>query len=117
MATVAKTCDVFITHTGADRRIAAQIAERLELAGLESFHAGTLTPEMDIGDAIWEALAESRAVIAIMSPDAPPQAMGMVEIGAAAAWNKLVLVVINGPSSTKLPAGLKTFPAFPHCAT
>ena len=113
MATVTKIYDVFISHAAADSHLAAEIAGSLESVGLEPFHAGTVSCEMDIGDAIWQALAECRAVIAIVSPDVFPHAMGMVEIGAAAAWNKPVFVVINGPSSTKLPPMLSSYPVYP----
>lgn len=112
-ATLSKTCDVFISHAAADAHLAKEIAESLQSAGLETFHAGTVEPGMDLADSIWQALAESRAVIAIVSPDTPPSSMGMVEIGAAAAWNKAVFVLINGPSSTKLPDALSRYPVYP----
>jgi hypothetical protein len=113
MATASKTYDVFISHAVSDRQLAAEIADSLESVGLETFHAGAVGPGMDVGDAIWQALAESRALIAIISPDVSLQAMGMVEIGAAAAWNKSVYLVINGPSSTKLPPALSKYPVYP----
>jgi len=111
--TASKTCDVFISHAAADSRLAGEIAESLEAVGLETFHGGTVAPGSDLGEAIWQALAESRALIAIISPDVPPHSMGMVEIGAAAAWNKPVFLLINGPSSTKLPSALASYPVFP----
>ncbi|NLS98000.1 MAG: toll/interleukin-1 receptor domain-containing protein [Planctomycetaceae bacterium] len=112
MATVTKTYDVFISHASSDSHLAADIAEDLESVGLEPFHAGAMGPGTDVGDAIWEALAESRAVIAIVSPDVLPQAMGMVEIGAAVAWNKPIYVVMNGSASTKLPVALSSYPVY-----
>ena len=113
MATATKTYDVFISHAASDRHLVAEIAGSLESVGLEAFHGGTVERGADVGDAIWQALAESRAVIAIISPDVSPQAMGMVEIGAAAAWNKPVFLIINGPSSTKLPPALSNYPVYP----
>ena len=113
MATATKTYDVFISHAASDRHLVAEIAGTLESVGLEAFHGGTVERGADVADAIWQALAECRAVIAIISPNASPQAMGMVEIGAAAAWNKPVFLIINGPSSTKLPAALSNYPVYP----
>lgn len=113
MATISKTCDVFISHTASDSHLAAEIAQTLETLGLETFHAGAVELGSDIGDAIWQAIAECRALIAIVSPNIAANAMGMVEIGAATAWNKPVFVLINGPSSTKLPPGLSQYPVFP----
>ena len=111
--TATKTCDVFISHTATDQAVATEIAHALEAVGLETFYVGGTEPLSDISEAIWEALAESRAVIAIISPDVRTQAMGMVEIGAASAWNKPVFLLINGPSSTKLPAPLSRYPVYP----
>lgn len=112
-ATVNKDYDVFISHAASDKQIATEIAESLGSSGLETFHEGSIRPGGDVADTIWQALAESRALIAIISPDIPPQAMGMIEIGAAAAWNKPVFLLINGPSSTKVPAALSHYPAYP----
>src|SRR5258708_39908456 len=107
------TCDVFIHHGMADRVLARQIADSLESVGLTTFHADAIPQGQDITNAIWEALAESRAVIVLVSPEIAPHAMGLVEIGAAAAWAKPVFVLLNGPSSSKLPAYLATYPVYP----
>lgn len=112
-ATVNKTYDVFISHAASDKDVAGEIAECLESEGLESFYEGSIPPEVDIAEAIWQALAESRALIAIISPDVLPQAMGMVEIGAAATWNKPIYLIINGPSTTNLPEVLRAYPVYP----
>jgi TIR domain len=79
-----KTYDVFVSHAASESAIASEIASQLEAAGLETFRAGAVQPSTNVSEAIWEALAESRALILIISADAPTHAMGMVEIGAAA---------------------------------
>ncbi|GIW79436.1 MAG: hypothetical protein KatS3mg105_1243 [Gemmatales bacterium] len=107
-----KSCDVFISHRAADTQVATEVAEILETVGLKTFRSGAVEPGEDISDAIWQALAESRAFIAIVTPHAPPQTMGLVEVGAATAWNKPIFVVINGPSSTKVPAPFSGYPAY-----
>jgi hypothetical protein len=86
---VRRTCDVFISHSIADQALAKQVADSVEAAGLTAFRADTvLRSRQDVSNAIWEALAESRAVIVIFSPRPVPDAMGLVEIGAAAAWGQ-----------------------------
>jgi len=114
MATARKTYDVFLSHSSADRDLADEIANRLEFAGLQTFHDVSLMPARDISAAIWDALAECRALIAIVSVDATPDAMGMVEIGAATAWNKPIYLVLNGPPSTRLPDALKSYYVYPR---
>jgi hypothetical protein len=108
-----KTYDVFISHGPSENKLASAIAEDLKSVGLEAFHAGNLEPDTDIGDAIWQALAESRALIAVVSPGVPMRAMGMIEIGGASGWNKPIYLILNGPSSTKLPPGLDKYPVYP----
>lgn len=114
MATATTTWDVFLSHSFADNEVVNDIVDALEHAGLETFHYGELTPGQDMSSAIWDALAESRALIAVVTPDTPLNATGMVEIGAATAWNKPVYVVVNGSSSTQLPTPLKQYQAFPR---
>ena len=108
-----KAYDVFVSHAASDSRVASEVASALQAAGLEAFHDGAVKPGTDVSEAIWEALAESRAIIAIISPDVQTHAMGMVEIGAAAAWNKPIFLLINGPSSTRLPPALSAYAAYP----
>lgn len=112
-ATISKTWDVFLSHPAAEGHLAAEIAESLESVGLATFHGGSVQPGADVAEEIWQALAECRALIAIVSSDVPTHSMGLVEIGAAAAWSKPVFLVINGPSTTKLPPPLSSYPAYP----
>ena len=113
MATISTTYDVFISHSASDNDVAAEVAENLESAGLATFHGSRVLAGADASEAIWQALAESRAVIAIISPDTATHSMGLIEIGASAAWNKPVFVLINGPSSMKLPVALDAYPVYP----
>ena len=114
MVTANKTYDVFVSHSSADRALAEEIANRLEAAGLQPFYDVSLVPGAEISSAIWDALAECRALIAVVSEDATPDAMGMVEIGAAAAWNKPIYLLLSGPPSTRLPDALKPYHAYPR---
>lgn len=114
MATANKTYDVFLSHSSSDRDLAEEIASRLESTGLRPFYDVNIVPAGNISAAIWDALAECRALIAIVSVDAAPDAMGMVEIGAATAWNKPIYLVLNGPPSTRLPDSLKSYDVYPR---
>jgi hypothetical protein len=114
MVTASKTSDVFISHSLSDVGVAQDVASSLEAAGLTTFYLGQQeTGTADIGDAIWEALSESQALIAIVSPGSATHAMGMVEIGAATAWNKPVFLLIHGPATVQLPFVLQRYPVYP----
>jgi hypothetical protein len=54
---------------------------------------------------LWDALAESRALLTILSPSGPTPSMA-IEIGAARAWNKPIYGVVTDPSVTCLPPAL-----------
>lgn len=113
MATASKTSDVFISHAISDGDVAAEVAHALQAAGLTPFYINRVDAGADVSREIWEALSESRALIAVISPETANYSMGMIEIGAATAWNKPVFLLINGPSSTKIPPALHSYPVFP----
>ena len=113
-ATATPTFDVFVSHSSRDREFAADVADRLKAEGLQPFHDASVPVGQELSEAIWDALAECHAFIVIVSPDSAPDAMGMVELGAATAWNKPIFVLLNGPASTRLPKALQNFRVYPR---
>jgi hypothetical protein len=105
MAHVGKTYDVFITHSSRDAALAMEVASACRESGLEAVTNTELLPVADSSDALWEALAESRALLTILSPTGPTPSMG-IEIGAARAWNKPIYALVTDPSFTRIPAAL-----------
>lgn len=114
MATASPTTyDVFLSHSSRDKDFAADVASRLQAEGLEPFYDASIQVGETVSQAIWDALAECHAFIVIVSPGESPDAMGMVELGAAAAWNKPIFVLMNGPASMRLPEALQSYRAYP----
>ncbi|TWU05035.1 toll/interleukin-1 receptor domain-containing protein [Stieleria varia] len=113
-ATATPTFDVFVSHSSRDRDFAADIADRLKAEGLQPFHDASVPVGQEISKAIWDALAECHAFIVIVSSDSTPDAMGMVELGAATAWNKPIFVLLNGPASTHVPEALGSYQVYPR---
>ncbi|MEJ7591836.1 MAG: toll/interleukin-1 receptor domain-containing protein [Planctomycetaceae bacterium] len=113
-ATTTPTFDVFVSHGSRDREFAADVVDRLQAEGLQPFHDASVPVGQEISNAIWDALAECHAFIVIVSPDSKPDAMGMVELGAAIAWNKPIFVLLNGPASSPLPEALKSYRVYPR---
>jgi hypothetical protein len=105
MAHAGKTYDVFITHSPRDASFAMEVASAFRESGLEAVTNTELMPFADSGDAVWDALAESRALLTIIPPTGPTPSMG-IEIGAAQAWNKPIYALVTEPSFTRLPAAL-----------
>lgn len=114
MSTATPTYDVFVSHSSRDREFAADVADRLTAEGLQPFYDASVPVGEELSNAIWDALAECRAFIVIVSPDSTPDAMGMVELGAATAWHKPIFVLVDGPASSRLPEALQHFHAYPR---
>ena len=113
-ATATPTFDVFVSHSSRDREFAADVADRLRAEGLQPFHDASVPIGDEISKAIWDALAECHAFIVLVSPDSAPDAMGMIELGAATAWNKPIFVLLNGPASTRVPDALGAYQVYPR---
>ncbi|MCA9038368.1 MAG: toll/interleukin-1 receptor domain-containing protein [Planctomycetaceae bacterium] len=113
-ATATPTFDVFVSHSSGDREFAADVAERLRAEGLQPFDGANIPLGQEISQVIWDALAECHAFIVIVSANTTPDAMGMVELGAATAWNKPIFVLLNGPASTRLPEALGSYQVYPR---
>jgi hypothetical protein len=106
-----KTYDIFISHSISDKAVAEEVATACRAGGLEAFTVAELLPGANWGDEIWEAQAESQALIIILTPSGPTSWMWM-EIGAGQAWNKPIFAILAAPASTHLPAGLSRVRAF-----
>ncbi len=113
-ATATPTFDVFVSHGLRDRDFAEDVADRLKAEGLQPFFDASVPIEQEISKAIWDALAECHAFVVIVSPDSGPDAMGMIELGAATAWNKPIFVLLNGPASTRVPEALGAYQVYPR---
>lgn len=105
MANLSKTYDVLISHSSRDSVLALEIANSCRESGLEAITSKELPPDENMSDAIWDAVAESRALLIILSPSGPTASMG-IEIGAARAWNKPIYAVITDPSSMSMAPAL-----------
>ncbi|MCE2794604.1 MAG: toll/interleukin-1 receptor domain-containing protein [Planctomyces sp.] len=112
--TAAPAFDVFISYTSLDRKFAVDVANRLRAEGLEPFYLADVPAGTEISGAIWDALAECHVFMVIISPDSAPDAMGMIELGAAAAWSKPIIVLLNGPASTRVPQALRDYAIYPR---
>jgi hypothetical protein len=111
MAELGKSYNVFISYAPRDEAVALEVAGICGESGLESFTDNELAPGADWSDAIWEALAESRALLAIVSPSGLTPRMG-IEIGAARAWHKPIYSVVTEPSATSVDPALTGIPLY-----
>jgi hypothetical protein len=107
------TYDVFLSSSLAHAKTAEMVARALREAGLDVFVPGEVAPGGKLRDALWQALAESSAFVAVIGPEQIPPANLMVELGAAMAWYKPIYVVHTATESIQLPDYLADSPAYP----
>lgn len=103
MATVNKICDVYISHALRDTELAKEFVTSARAVGLEPAASLDFSATDEASDALWDALAECRAFVAIVSPPGLTASTGF-ELGAAQGWNKPVFAVMTDASAKAPPA-------------
>lgn len=112
MAKTKKTHDIFLSYPFDLGAQAEKVAEAFEKAGLAVFAVPEAEPGQDVLQEMWQALAESWAVVALVKPKTMPPAVA-VEIGAAAAWHKPIYILIDGEVSGSIPFDISQCSTFP----
>lgn len=114
MGVRSQTYDIFISYASTDTEVAAAVAAHLANEGFTVFvpHLMTSTVGFDsLVDTLWEALAESEALVAILSDESSGSSQGF-EIGAASAWHKPIYVV-SEVSSPRVPLMIHQYAVYP----
>ncbi|MHB1557007.1 MAG: hypothetical protein ACYC61_05970 [Isosphaeraceae bacterium] len=83
--------------------MANEIADACRASGLRTATNAELPPGRDTSDALWEALAESRALV-VIPPRSGLTASMWIEVGAVRAWNKPIFGILADPSIHPPPA-------------
>jgi hypothetical protein len=104
--------DVFISYAQHDVGWAAEVQRAFENAGLRVYNIANTQPGENVSDAVWEALAESAALVALVT--AGPSDLLLVEIGAAMAWHKPVYVLYRGRRPSGLPNYVEQYGVHPE---
>jgi hypothetical protein len=112
MPSIVKTHDVFVSHSASDVAVATQIAETCRANGLDTIAQTEIPLGEKFSDALWDALAESRALLFIISDTEPTPSMA-VELGAARAWNKPIFGLLTDTTAMRLPSGFRDIPLYP----
>lgn len=101
MPSKSTTYDIFISHGSKDTSLAVEVAKSLQAHGLECFSPSALPAGANIEESMWQAMAESQALVVVIATTEPSTGIGF-EIGAALAWGKPVYVIIADPANTQL---------------
>ena len=111
---IATTYDVFLSYPMTEAALADQVARALQQAGLDVFYDRfEIEAGEDYRDALWRAVAESAALIAIVPSEGPLASFIVFEIGAFKAWHKPIYVIQAAEGNIKLPNYLADCPVYP----
>lgn len=113
MTTQTQTYDVFLSYSFTEGSTANLVERALTEAGLDVFTPSKVQATEDLEDALWRALAECAAVVAVLAPDRAPGSSTSVELGAAIAWHKPICIVHAEAASVRLPKYLSDFATYP----
>lgn len=102
--------DVFVSHAAADEGLAAKVEQAFAEAGLSVFRAsGAITAGSSASNAMIQALTESAAVVAVVTPLSARSPNFAFEVGAAMSWRKPVYLLLDGVKQTDLFAAAHRF--------
>jgi hypothetical protein len=108
MVKLNKTYDVFLSYSLDLRGQARIVAAKLSEAGLAVFDISEIGPRYNLAEEMWQALAESWALVVLIKPETIPPSVA-VEIGAAEAWHKPIYIVGTAEGKYQLPASLSQY--------
>lgn len=106
-----KTYDVFLSYPSDLASQAKFIVKKFADAGLIVFDFSEMKPSYNIIEEIWQALAESWAIVALIKPGIMPPSVA-VEIGAASAWQKPIYILTEGEGKFNVPLYFSKFEVF-----
>jgi hypothetical protein len=113
MSTQVATYDVFLSYSLPDARTAELVERALEEGGLDVFNVVKVEPGEGLQDLVWRALAESAALVVVVSSQDNLASSVVVEVGAFLAWHKPIYIIHAAKGGTKLPSYLAKFQAYP----
>jgi len=102
MPKLKRTHDVFLSYPVDLAGQAKVVRKKFADAGLIVFAPSEIEPGYNVGDEIWQALAESWAVVALIKPGIVSTSLG-IEIGAASAWQKPIYILTAGTGEHHIP--------------
>jgi len=106
--------DVFLSYSMKERVAVDLVRRALKQAELSVFSIDEVATVADnIKSTLWRALAESAALVVIISPDEALSSGTSVEVGAAMAWHKPIYIVHTEKKNIVLPSYLAEFLVYP----
>ena len=105
--------DVFLSHSLKDQGLAKLVASTFDKAGLMVFEYSSIQVGQSFTASIRQALAESWALVVLVTRDSLESKSLMVEIGMGLAWSKPTLILHDGVDVGQLPSILSGYQVLP----
>lgn len=105
--------DVFLSHSLKDQGLAKLVTSTFVKAGLTVFEYSSIQAGQSFTASIRQALAESWALVVLVTRDSLESKSLMVEIGMGLAWSKPTLILHDGVDVGQLPSILSGYQVVP----
>lgn len=105
--------DAFISYSQKDRALAEALAQRLRAQGLSVWWDTDLVGGVEFRSEIERQLGDAKAVLVIWSPNSVSSRFVVDEADTAAATGKLISVLVEDLSPSKLPMGFRSIQSVP----
>ncbi|HEX4792824.1 MAG TPA: toll/interleukin-1 receptor domain-containing protein [Humisphaera sp.] len=105
--------DVFLSYAQQDVAWAAEVERTFADAGLVAYNIAKTAPGEHVADTVWDALAESAALVALVSSTGSLSPNLSFEVGAAMAWSKPAYALYKGAPPEGLPRYVQNNGIFP----
>lgn len=107
------THDVFLSYIPTDAGTASVVDSALSAAGLQVFRAWDISLGTELKGAVLEALIESKALVALISPLSINSSNIAFELGMAMSWRKPIYLLLDSVQPDQLFSGARNFHVHP----
>lgn len=113
MSTKNHSIDVFLCGSLFDAPSVAAVRQALERSGLGVYSTDAIRPGARLTDDVRQAIAEAGAFVLVVNPEYGILPNMAVELGAAMAWRKRIIVLTTAAEPMTLPSYLSDIAVYP----
>lgn len=108
-----KTYDVFLSCSAIDKVYARLVELAFSTQDIDVFQADAMRADENWREMIWNAMAESAAMVLVLPSAGAMPSNTLLEIGAATAWNKPIFLISINDRAENLPSYLHDQRVYP----
>jgi hypothetical protein len=100
---------VFLSHATADKWLATTICEKIQALGASTFRDDRdIRGGDDIPDEVCQQIKQSQEVVVLLTPASVGREWILIEVGAAWAWRKRIVVILEHVDTSPIPTIIRS---------